>query len=203
MKIICVGRNYKEHAKELKNAVPTEPVIFLKPDSAILNNNQPFFIPDFSKNLHYEVEIVYKICKVGKTIATQFAHRYYDSIAIGIDFTARDIQENCRKKGLPWEISKAFDSSAAISKFIAKSEFENINNITFSLLKNEKQVQLGNTSDMIFSIDNVIAYVSNYFTLKTGDLIYTGTPVGVGPVCKGDNLKAFIGEKKMMDFYIQ
>ncbi|PIX35353.1 MAG: 2-hydroxyhepta-2,4-diene-1,7-dioate isomerase, partial [Bacteroidetes bacterium CG_4_8_14_3_um_filter_31_14] len=167
MKIICVGRNYKEHAKELKNAVPTEPVIFLKPDSAILRNNQPFFIPDFSKNLHYEVEIVYKICKVGKTIATQFAHRYYDSIAIGIDFTARDIQENCRKKGLPWEISKAFDSSAAISKFIAKSEFENINNITFSLLKNEKQVQLGNTSDMIFSIDNVIAYVSNYFTLKT------------------------------------
>jgi len=203
MKIICVGRNYKEHAKELKNAVPTEPVIFLKPDSAILRNNQPFFIPDFSKNLHYEVEIVYKICKVGKTIATRFAHRYYDSIAIGIDFTARDIQENCRKKGLPWEISKAFDSSAAISKFIAKSEFENINNITFSLLKNEKQVQLGNTSDMIFSIDNVIAYVSNYFTLKTGDLIYTGTPAGVGPVCKGDNLKAFIGEKKMMDFYIQ
>ncbi|OFX29853.1 MAG: 2-hydroxyhepta-2,4-diene-1,7-dioate isomerase [Bacteroidetes bacterium GWA2_32_17] len=203
MKIICVGRNYKEHAKELKNAVPTEPVIFLKPDSAILNNNQPFFIPDFSKNLHYEVEIVFKICKVGKTISARFAHRYYDKIAIGIDFTARDIQENCRKKGLPWEISKAFDSSAAISKFIAKSEFENINNITFSLLKNEKQVQLGDTSDMIFSIDNVIAYVSNYFTLKTGDLIYTGTPAGVGPVCKGDNLKAFIGEKKMMDFYIQ
>lgn len=203
MKIICVGRNYTEHAKELKNSVPTEPVIFLKPDSAILRNNQPFYIPDFSKNLHYEVEIVFKICKVGKSISQRFAHRYYDSISIGIDFTARDIQENCRIKGLPWEISKAFDSSAAISKFIPKTEFENINNITFSLLKNDKQVQLGNTSDMIFSIDNVIAYVSKFFTLKTGDLIYTGTPAGVGPVSKNDNLKAFIGEQKMMDFYIR
>ncbi len=203
MKIICVGRNYSEHAKELKNAVPTEPVIFLKPDSAILNNNQPFYIPDFSKNLHYEVEIVFKICKVGKSISPRFANRYYDSIAIGIDFTARDLQENCRTKGLPWEISKAFDNSAAISKFIPKTEFDNLNNISFSLLKNDKQVQLGNTSDMIFSIDNIIAYVSKYFTLKTGDLIYTGTPAGVGPVSKDDNLKAFIGDKKLMDFFIR
>jgi len=203
MKIICVGRNYTEHAKELKNDIPTEPVVFIKPDTALLRNNEDFYIPDFSKNLHYEAEIVFKICKVGKTIPEKFAHRYYEQIAIGIDFTARDIQENCRIKGLPWEISKAFDNSAAISEFVPKTNFENVNNITFSLYKNDAIVQSGDTSNMIFTIDKIISYVSKYFTLKTGDLIYTGTPAGVGPVKPGDNLKAFIGKNKMMDFNIK
>jgi len=203
MKIICVGRNYTEHAKELKNDIPTEPVVFIKPDTALLRNNEDFYIPDFSKNLHYEAEIVFKICKVGKSISEKFAHRYYEQIAIGIDFTARDIQENCRIKGLPWEISKAFDNSAAISEFVPKTNFENVNNITFSLYKNDAIVQSGDTSNMIFTIDKIISYVSKYFTLKTGDLIYTGTPAGVGPVKPGDNLKAFIGKNKMMDFNIK
>lgn len=203
MKIICVGRNYAEHAKELKNDIPTEPVIFFKPDCAILRNNQPFFIPAFSKNLHYEVEIVFKICKVGKTISKKFAHRYYDSVAIGIDFTARDLQEKCRKEGLPWEISKAFDSSAAISRFIPKTDISNLGKLQFSLVKNNEVVQKGNTSDMIFHIDEIIAYVSQFVTLKTGDLIYTGTPAGVGPLKIGDHLQAYIEDKKMMDFYIK
>ena len=203
MKIICVGRNYAEHAKELKNELPKEPVIFFKPDCAILRNNQPFFIPSFSKNLHYEVEIVFKISKVGKTIARKFAHRYYDQIAIGIDFTARDLQEHCRTKGLPWEISKAFDSSAAISRFKSKTDFKDLNNLDFSLLKNGMEVQKGNTSDMIFHIDSIIEYISKFVTLKTGDLIYTGTPAGVGPVKVGDHLQAYIEDQKMMDFNIR
>lgn len=203
MKIICVGRNYADHAKELKNDIPVEPVIFFKPDCAILRNNQPFFIPAFSNNLHYEVEVVFKICKVGKTISRKFAHRYYDSIGVGIDFTARDLQEHCRKNGLPWEISKAFDSSAAISRFIPKADIKNLNKLQFSLQKNGKVVQNGNTSDMIFHIDAIIEYVSKFVTLKTGDLIYTGTPAGVGPVKIGDHLEAFMEDKKMMDFYIR
>jgi len=203
MKIICVGRNYAEHAKELKNDIPSEPVIFFKPDSSILRNNQPFFIPSFSKNLHYEVEVVFKICKVGKSISKKFAHRYYDSIGIGIDFTARDLQEKCRAKGLPWEISKAFDSSAAISRFIPKTDIDNLGKLHFSLVKNNEVVQQGNTSDMIFHIDEIIAYVSQFVTLKTGDLIYTGTPAGVGPVKIGDHLQAYIEDRKMMDFYIR
>lgn len=203
MKIICVGRNYAEHAKELKNELPTEPVIFFKPDCALLRNNQPFFIPSFSKNLHYEVEIVFKICKVGKSIARKFAHRYYDQIGIGIDFTARDLQEKCKNKGLPWEISKAFDSSAAISRFKPKADFKNLNNINFSLQKNGEVVQKGNTGDMLYHIDSVIEYISKFVTLKTGDLIYTGTPSGVGPVSIGDHLQAFIEDQKMMDFNIR
>jgi len=203
MKIICVGRNYAEHAKELKNDIPSEPVIFFKPDCAILRNNQPFFIPSFSKNLHYEVEIVFKISKVGKTISKKFANRYYDSIAIGIDFTARDLQEKCRANGLPWEISKAFDSSAAISRFIPKTDFNDLGKLHFSLIKNNEVVQQGNTSDMIFHIDEIISYVSQFVTLKTGDLIYTGTPAGVGPVKIGDHLQAYIEDRKMMDFYIR
>lgn len=203
MKIICVGRNYAEHAKELKNDVPTEPVIFFKPDCALLRNNQPFYIPSFSKNLHYEVEIVFKINKVGKSISKKFAHRYYDSIAVGIDFTARDLQEKCRTKGLPWEISKAFDNSAAISRFISLDDVKDINNLNFSLTKNDEVVQKGNTSDMIFHIDAVIEYISQFVTIKVGDLIYTGTPSGVGPVNIGDRLQAFIEDKKMMDFEIK
>ena len=203
MKIICIGRNYAEHAKELKNDVPAEPVVFFKPDCAILRNNQPFFIPSFSKNLHYEVEIVFKICKVGKTISKKFAHRYYDQMGVGIDFTARDLQEHCRTKGLPWEISKAFDSSAAISRFKQKTDYKNINDLTFSLLKNGELVQKGNTSDMIFHIDTIIEYISRFVTLKTGDLIYTGTPSGVGPVKIGDHLQAYIEDQKMMDFQIR
>lgn len=203
MKIICVGRNYAEHAKELKNEIPSQPIIFFKPDCAILRNNQPFFIPSFSNNLHYEVEIVFKICKVGKTISKKFAHRYYDSVGIGIDFTARDLQEQCRQQGLPWEISKSFDSSAAISRFVPKVEIKNLNQLSFSLLKNDEVVQIGNTSEMIFHIDSIIEYVSKFVTLKTGDLIYTGTPSGVGPVHVGDRLQAFLDERKMMDFYIR
>lgn len=203
MKIICVGRNYAEHAKELKNDIPVQPIIFFKPDCSILRNNQPFFIPAFSNNLHYEVEIVFKICKVGKTISKKFAHRYYDSVGIGIDFTARDLQEQCRKQGLPWEISKSFDSSAAISRFVPKTEIKNLNKLSFSLLRNGEVVQNGNTSEMIFHIDSIIEYISKFVTLKTGDLIYTGTPSGVGPVQVGDRLQAFIEDKKMMDFYIR
>jgi acylpyruvate hydrolase len=203
MKIICVGRNYAEHVKELKNDIPTQPIIFFKPDCAILRNNQPFFIPAFSNNLHYEVEVVFKICKVGKTISKKFAHRYYDSVGIGIDFTARDLQEQCRKQGLPWEISKSFDSSAAISRFIPKTEINNLNKLSFSLFKNDEVVQNGNTSEMIFHIDSIIEYVSKFVTLKTGDMIYTGTPSGVGPVHIGDHLQAFMEDKKMMDFYIR
>lgn len=203
MKIICVGRNYTEHVKELNNELPAEPVIFFKPDCAILRNNKPFFLPGFSENIHYEVEIIFRISKVGKSINRRFSHRYYDSIGIGIDFTARDLQEKCRKSGLPWEISKSFDSSAVVSKFIPKEEFTNLSNISFSLLKNNKPVQNGNTSMMIFNIDKIIEYVSGFVTLKTGDIIFTGTPSGVGSVAKDDNLKAFIEDKKLLDFYVR
>lgn len=203
MKIICVARNYHLHIKEMMQDIPKEPIFFFKPDVSLLRNNEPFFIPKFSSNIHYEVELVYRICKVGKTISPRFAHRYYDAIALGIDFTARDLQERCIKEGLPWEISKAFDNAAAISTFIPKNEFENLNKIHFSLKINEKTVQQGISSDMIFSIEDVIAYVSNFITLKTGDLIYTGTPAGVGPVKIGDHLQGYIEKQKILDFYIR
>lgn len=204
MKIICIGRNYINHVKELNNKVPEEPVIFMKPDSALLRNNDDFFIPDFANDFHYETELVVKIKKVGKGIHRKFAHRYYDYIGMGIDFTARDLQQNLKQKGLPWEISKAFDSSAAISKtFIHKDKFTDINNLNFSLLINNEIKQQGNTKDMIFSIDEIIEYVSKFFTLKIGDLIYTGTPEGVGSLKIGQRLQVFLEDIEMLNFNIR
>jgi len=203
MKIICIGRNYSEHAKELKNEVPTEPVYFMKPDSALLLRNRPFYIPDFSNEIHHEVELVVKIARLGKNIQEKFAHRYYDEIGLGVDFTARDIQSECKAKGLPWEKAKGFDSSAVLSEFLPKSELGDVNQIAFSMKKNGEVIQDGNSSDMLFNIDAIIAYVSRFMTLKMGDLIYTGTPAGVGPVAIGDRLEGFIGEKQMFDFQIK
>lgn len=202
MKIIGIGRNYADHAKEMKSNIPKEPVVFIKPDSAVLRNNNPFFIPDFSENIHYEVEIVVKIDKIGKNVDEKFAFRYYSEIALGIDFTARDIQQKCKEKGLPWEKAKGFDNSAAISKFLPISEFDNIQQLDFSLNLNGNEVQKGNTSGMIFSIDRLIAHVSKYFTLKIGDWIYTGTPAGVGKVSVGDHLIGKIEDRVMLDFNI-
>ncbi len=203
MKIICIGRNYAEHAKEMNAAVPTEPVFFLKPDTALIKDNQPFYYPDFSKEIHHEVELVLKINKAGKNIDEAFAHKYYDEIGVGIDFTARDIQAKCKEKGLPWEKAKAFDGSAPIGMFINKTEFKDINAINFHLLVNGAVAQKGSTKDLLFSFDAVVAYVSKFFTLKTGDLIYTGTPEGVGPVKVGDKLEAFIEDKKLLEFEVK
>ena len=204
MKIICIGRNYAKHAKELGNTVPTEPVYFMKPDSALLPKKTPFFYPNFTKDLHYEVELVIKICKLGKNISEKFAKTYYNEIGLGIDFTARDIQLECKAKGLPWEKAKAFDYSAPLSReLIQKSEFKNVNDITFSLEKNGELVQKGNSSDMLFDFDHLICYLSRFMTLKTGDLIFTGTPAGVGPVKIGDQLIGYIGDRKMLDLNIK
>ena len=197
MKIICIGRNYAKHIEELENERPNNPVVFLKPDSAILPNKNPFFIPPFSNDVHYEVEILIKINKVGKHIASRFAHKYYDEIGLGIDFTARDIQQQCKEKGLPWEKAKAFDGSAVIGNFYNKNDF-NLENLSFQLFKNNEIVKDGNTQSMLWKIDELISYVSQYFTLKKGDIIFTGTPAGVGKVSENDillgkieNLKAF------------
>lgn len=198
MKILAVGRNYSEHAKELNNPVPTEPVVFLKPDTALLREGKAFYHPDFSNDIHYEVELVIKIGKEGKHIAEKFALNYIDSIGIGIDFTARDIQENCKKKGLPWEIAKAFDHSAPIGEFINLAELKDLKNINFSLKKNDEIVQTGNSSEMIFSFEQIISYLSKRFTLKKGDLIFTGTPAGVGKISIGDKFEAFIEDKSML-----
>jgi acylpyruvate hydrolase len=203
MKIICIGRNYSEHAKELKNEVPSSPVFFLKPDTSLLKDNAPFYYPSFSNDIHYEVELVVKISKNGKTILPQFAHKYYEQISVGIDFTARDLQNQCKEKGLPWEKAKAFDQSAVIGKFIPLSELKNKVHINFGLTINDKQVQQGVSNDMIFSFDTIIAYVSQFITLKTGDLIYTGTPAGVGPVKIGDKLKAYLENELLLDFEIK
>jgi 2-keto-4-pentenoate hydratase/2-oxohepta-3-ene-1,7-dioic acid hydratase in catechol pathway len=204
MKIICIGRNYIDHAKELKNPVPKQPVFFLKPDTALLRRNRPFFYPDFSQDIHYECELVLKINKLGKNIQKKFAHTYYDEIGIGIDFTARDLQSNSKAKGLPWEIAKAFDNAAPLStNFILKKEFKNISDINFHLDKNGETVQRGSSSDMIFSFDELIVYLSKFFTLKTGDLIYTGTPAGVGPVKIGDHLEAYIEDQLMLSCRIK
>jgi 2-keto-4-pentenoate hydratase/2-oxohepta-3-ene-1,7-dioic acid hydratase in catechol pathway len=198
MKIIAIGRNYAEHAKELNNPIPDEPVIFMKPDSAVILKDNPFYYPDFSNDIHYEVEIVVKISQIGKNISKQFAYKYYEEIGIGIDFTARDIQSKCKAKGLPWELAKGFDGSAPIGKFQSKNNFDNLRNINFHLDLNGKTVQQGNTSMMLHSIDDIIAYISSYFTLKKGDLIFTGTPAGVGPVKIGDVLTAFIEGKQLL-----
>jgi 2-keto-4-pentenoate hydratase/2-oxohepta-3-ene-1,7-dioic acid hydratase in catechol pathway len=203
MKIICIGRNYVNHAKELGNDMPAEPLFFLKPDTAIQPKGHPFFIPHFSNDIHYEVELVLKINKTGKHIEERFAHTYYDQIGLGIDFTARDIQEECKAKGMPWEKAKGFDGSAQIGRnFIDKAELE-LNNITFSLEKNGEQVQLGNSKDMLFSFDKIIVHVSKFYTLQIGDLIYTGTPDGVGAVKSSDTLKGFIGEKEMFKVMVK
>lgn len=203
MKIICIGRNFAEHAKEMKSQLPSEPIFFLKPDTSYLKPGNPFFIPSFSNNIHYECEVVVKICKVGKNISEKFAPKYYNEIGLGIDFTARDLQEKCKANGTPWEIAKSFEGSSPISKrFIDKSSLD-LNNLSFSLLQNNKTVQQGNTKDMIFNIDKIISYVSKFMTLKTGDLIYTGTPAGVGKVNIGDNLVGYIGEKQMFEVRIK
>lgn len=203
MKIICIGRNYAEHAKELNSEIPAEPVFFMKPDTSLLKDNQAFYYPDFSKEIHHEVELVIKINKPGKNIQVQFANKYYDEIGIGIDFTARDIQAECKKKGLPWEKAKAFDGSAPIGKFIDKKQFADEKNINFKLAVNGNTVQTGNSGNMLFSFDKIVAHVSKFFTLKTGDLIYTGTPEGVGPVAINDRLEAFIEDQKLLDFEIK
>lgn len=204
MKIICIGRNYSDHAKELKNDVPSEPVFFLKPDTALLLKNSPFFIPDFSSNVHYEVELVVKINRLGKNIQKKFAHKYYSEIGLGIDFTARDLQDDLKSKGLPWEKAKSFDGSAVVGKkFISIEQLPNIDNISFQLKKNEEIVQEGNSSDMLFNIDEIIAYVSKFFTLKIGDLIFTGTPAGVGPVSIGDQLSGSLENEGIFDIKIK
>ena len=203
MKIICIGRNYAEHAKELSNAVPEEPVFFLKPDTAITKSNQPFYYPDFSKDIHHEIELVVKINRTGKNIEEKFAHKYYNEITLGIDFTARDLQKKCKEKGLPWEKAKAFDGAAPVGNFVSKRAFEDLRDLNFHLNINENTVQKGNTGDMIFSIDAIIAYISKFITLKNGDLIFTGTPAGVGPVKQGDLLECFLEEDKLLKFSIK
>ena len=203
MKIICIGRNYANHAIELGNTISSEPVFFLKPDTAISPKGHPFFIPDFSSNVHYEVELVIKINRLGKHIQESFAHKYYQEIGLGIDFTARDVQEEVKAKGLPWEKAKGFDGSAVISRsFIPKEELD-LNNIDFTLEKNGDTVQVGNSKDMLFNFDKIIAYISQFYTLKIGDLIYTGTPAGVGQLNNGDILKGFIGMQKMFEVKVK
>ncbi|MCC6817332.1 MAG: fumarylacetoacetate hydrolase family protein [Bacteroidia bacterium] len=202
MKILCIGRNYGKHAKELGNEIPDKPVIFSKPDTALLKNNEPFYIPTFSDDVHYETELVIKIDKIGKSIAPQFAHKYYSQITLGIDFTARDIQSELKSKGLPWELAKAFDHSAVIGEFIPINEYP-IQDLHFQLEKNGLIVQNGHTADMLFKVDEIISFVSNYFTLKTGDLIFTGTPEGVGKVNIGDTLIARLEGRELLNFNIK
>jgi acylpyruvate hydrolase len=203
MKILCIGRNYADHISELNNERPSEPVVFLKPDTAVLKDNEPFYHPDFSKDIHHEVEIVLKINKVGKNIESKFAHKYYDEIGIGIDFTARDLQSKLKEKGLPWEKAKAFDNSAPISGFVSKSQFTDLKNLNFHLEINGEVRQKGNTEMMLWNFDEIIAEISKYFTLKTGDLIFTGTPAGVGKVNIGDRLVAFVEGVEMMSFEVK
>lgn len=204
MKIICVGRNYTEHIAELENEKPEDPVLFLKPDTSILLKNQPFFIPAFSNDVHYEVELLVKINRVGKHIQKKFAHKYYNEIGLGIDFTARDLQKKLKEKGLPWEKSKAFDGAAVIGeKWVKKNEFKDVNEIDFSLEKNGEQVQKGNTSHMLWKIDELIEYISEYFTLKIGDVIFTGTPAGVGPVKVNDELRGFIENEQIFSIQVK
>jgi len=203
MKIICIGRNYVNHIKELKNERPEEPVFFMKPNTAILPKRNPFYIPEFSNDIHHEVEIIVKICKVGKHIDVQFAHKYYEEISVGIDFTARDIQNQLKEKGLPWEKAKAFDNSAIIGDFVSKSEFNSLENITFGLTKNRKKVQKSSSKYMIWKIDELISHISKYITLKTGDIIFTGTPEGVDRVEANDVLEGFLENKKLLSLTIK
>lgn len=203
MKIICIGRNYREHAKEMNSNVPDHPVFFIKPDTCLLRNNQPFYYPEFTKDLHYELEVVLRINRLGRSINKRFAHRYYDAVTLGIDFTARDLQQNCKQKGLPWEIAKAFDFSAPIGLFIPKEEIADLGNIDFRLEKNDIVVQQGNTRDMIFCYDELIDYISRFVTFKIGDLMFTGTPAGVGSVQVGDRLKGYMNNQLIFDFFVR
>lgn len=203
MKIFAIGQNYVEHNKELNSKHPTEPVVFMKPDTAVLRNNKPFYIPDFSDEVHYETELIIKINRIGKNIAPKYAHWYYSEIGLGVDFTARDLQRKLKTEGRPWEISKAFDNSAVIGDFLPVEQLGNVQDIHFSLNLNGITVQNGHSADMIFPIDELIAYVSRFFTLKIGDILFTGTPVGVGKVAVGDKLEGFIAETKMFDFKIK
>jgi len=203
MKIFAIGQNYIEHNKELNSKNPTEPVVFMKPDTAKLLNNKPFYVPDFSQELHYETELIVKINRIGKNIAPRFAHRYYSEIGLGVDFTARDLQRRLKAEGKPWEICKAFDNSAVIGDFLPVETLGNVQDIHFRLDLNGTTVQNGHSADMIFPIDELIAYVSRFFTLKIGDILFTGTPAGVGTVKPGDNLKGFISDQKMFDFNIK
>ncbi len=203
MKIICIGRNYAKHIEELANERPDEPVIFLKPDTALLPSEQDFYIPEFSNDIHHEIELVVKINKVGKHIDAKFAHKYYDDITVGIDFTARDVQQKLKDKGLPWEKSKAFDGSAVIGRFMSKKNFSSLENLTFELTNSKKVVQTGNTSNMLWKIDEIIAHVSQYFTLKTGDLIFTGTPEGVASVKAGDVLEGYLDHNQLFRLHIK
>lgn len=203
MKILAIGQNYIEHNKELNSKNPTEPVVFMKPDSALLKNNKPFYIPDFTQELHYETELIIKFNRLGKNIDSKFANRYFTEIGLGVDFTARDLQRKLKAEGKPWEISKAFDNSAVIGNFLPVSELGDIQNIQFRLDLNGKTVQQGNSADMIFPINELISYVSRYFTIKIGDILFTGTPAGVGKVAIGDRLEGYIFDKKMFDFYVK
>jgi 2-keto-4-pentenoate hydratase/2-oxohepta-3-ene-1,7-dioic acid hydratase in catechol pathway len=202
MKIICIGRNYRDHAAELNNPVPSNPLVFMKPPTALLVNNKPFYYPEFSKNIHYEGELVLKICKNGRHVQPEFARGYYDQIAFGIDFTARDLQQKCKEKGHPWEIAKGFDNSAPLSKFINIGD-RNVANISFKTVLNSNTVQKGNTKDLIFDFNFLICYVSQYFKLQQGDMIFTGTPAGVGPVQIGDVLEGFIEGEKLLECEIK
>ncbi len=204
MKIICIGRNYSEHIAELNNEKPADPVIFMKPETAVLLKKQPFFIPEFSQDIHYEVELLVRITKIGKHIQEKFAHKYYQEIGLGIDFTARDLQQKLKEKGMPWEKAKGFDGSAVVGeKWIDKNSIENLNNINFSLLKNDVAVQNGNTSDMMWKIDDIISYVSQFFTLKIGDIIFTGTPKGVGKVEINDKLTGLIEDEQIFSIQVK
>ena len=205
MKIIAVGMNYAEHNKEFKNTllVPEKPVIFMKPDSAILKDGKPFFIPEFTQRVDYETELVVRICRLGKHIAPRFAHRYYDAVTVGIDFTARDLQEDFRAKGLPWELCKGFDDSAVLGEFVPMEKFSDVQNLHFHLDIDGETVQRGHTADMLFKVDEIIAYVSQFCTLKIGDILFTGTPVGVGPVSVGQHLQGYLEGEKLLDFYVR
>ncbi len=203
MKFICIGRNYAAHAAELQHAIPEQPVFFLKPDSAITRCNRPFFLPDFSQEVHYETEIIVRINRLGKCIPEKFAHRYYQEIGLGVDFTARDLQRECVRNGEPWEVAKAFDGSAVVGGFLNKENLPAPDNLHFHLLLNGEKVQEGFSHDMIFSIDQLIAYVSRFITLRTGDILFTGTPVGVGPVHINDHLQGFLEEQELFNFFVK
>jgi 2-keto-4-pentenoate hydratase/2-oxohepta-3-ene-1,7-dioic acid hydratase in catechol pathway len=202
MKILCIGRNYSEHAKELGNSVPENPVVFSKPDTALLKNGEPFYLPSFSNDIHHEIELVIRINKVGKNIQEKFARNYFSEIGLGVDFTARDVQSQLKAKGLPWELAKGFDGSAPLGEFFSIAE-KDLSNIQFGLKKNNEWVQQGNTKDMIFSFEKIVSFISQYFTLKVGDLIFTGTPAGVGPVAIGDLLEGFVGEESILKFEVK
>lgn len=203
MKIIAIGRNYADHAKELNNPVPQVPVIFMKPDTALLKDNKPFYLPQFSQNIQHEIELVLKISKEGKHINEKFAGNYFEEIGLGVDFTARDIQSRHKTEGLPWELAKAFDGSAPVSEFVSKANFPNLYNLSIKLNVNGETRQQGNTQQLLFSFEHIIAFVSQYITLKKGDLIFTGTPAGVAKVAVGDHLEGYLEDKKMLDFYIK